>query len=78
MIASSVLRIRSVTADLQRLVQLAALVGLGLLIAFHPAVAAQQLSQIQEQRLPPDATGRIEQRFREAPTPPSSAPPPVL
>jgi hemolysin activation/secretion protein len=78
MIASSVRQIRSATTGFERVVRLAALVGLGLLIASTPAVAAQQLSQIQEQRLPPDATGRIEQRFREAPTPPSSAQPPVL
>jgi hemolysin activation/secretion protein len=67
--------IRSAAALVRRV----ATAGLALLIMASPvAVAAAQLTQLQEQRLPPDATGRIEQRFREAPTPPPSGAAPLL
>lgn len=52
-----------------------------LMAAPAPAAQLSQLTpqqQLQEQRLPPDATGRIEQRFREAPTPPPGPAPPLL
>lgn len=55
-----------------------ALALLAALLAGGPGLAAQ-LSQLPpDVRLPPDATGRIQQRLREAPTPPPEPPPPSL
>ena len=81
MTSSSGSSIRAVVVVVRRIVRFAAQAALGFAIALGPASAAQQLTQVQqlqEQRLPPDATGRIDQRFRDAPTPPSSAQPPLL
>jgi len=77
MTGGSPLSIRPAAAALGRFVRRAALLGLAAWLPVGPASAAQ-LSQVLPQQLPPDATGRIDQRFREAPTPPPSGTGPSL
>jgi hemolysin activation/secretion protein len=77
MTACSPSPIRPAKAVLARFACLAATVVVGAFVMVGPATAAQlsQAQQLREQGLPPDATGRTDQRFREAPTPPSGAGP---